>query len=856
MAAQDCIDRVQRAVQAKLGRELTTDELDTIFQRADKFIERGQARGQDIPTIEAELVEFAQDVIVASIIQKNNAARNALHVARLFDTLTTVFGERPDVGIEALLIGLQRDVLGVRDFLGDRISTKQDTVAQMFVADLEKNDLRRLFRNATKTGLDTDIFRAMDQLHRETPDFKGILPEAVEMAKIIDKHNDMLRVEGNRFGAHTRREPGFVTRRIHDTLHMNKDRDGWKAYMREHLDIDRSFPNLRTEDDLDRILGNEFSQLVSGVHLHYQDNLNVSGFKGFSNTAKQISKSRVLHFKTPEAEAEYLRRFGPGDLATAIINSLTNHARDVAIIQNFGPNAKANIDRVFGLLKKEFNGNDAMLTRLGTAQEKVDDKWWPLLSGAAAVPGVSKRAHILTQTDHTVRSINRLSLLPGLLLSQIPDIAIFASVVSREGRGFLTGVGDAIDGLLRGTPKDVREEIISVLGVAVDGAIASVSGRMDVNTNIPGKLSSLEQIMYKYTGSQPWTDRLRTKFAATDSHHMALRSVKSWDQLDPDYQRILRQQGILPEEWGMIQNLRQEMGDGRNYINPERANDLDEGLIITELKRIGVNPTKRRISDFRTELRDKLRGYFHDRASEAVLAPDAKTRAFVTGGLQQGTVGRVLMNQFFALKTFPIAVAQRVLGAETLGRSSDLNATALTGLKIFATDGSAFRGVSQMIVLGTALGYASMVLKDITKGKKPRDPTNPRTIAAAMTQGGGLGIYGDFLFGDLKNRYGGNIITTFAGPGIQDFTSFTDLFVSFMEGDPRADKAFRFLINNTPFVGTGPLRGALDYMILNDIAESLNPGFLRRTERRLKRNLDQEYLFPPSQTPGLLGSIR
>ncbi len=844
--ANECIDRVQSAVEGKLGRKLSDDEIVTIFNRTDKFIERGLARGQDMPQIEIELEKFAQDTITATIIQKNNAARNALHVAKMVDTLSTIFAERPDVGIESMLLGLQRDVLGSRDFLGDRITTKQDAVAQMMVTDLEKSNLAPLFRNATKTGLDDDIFRAMHELHNNAPDFKDIQPEAVEIAKIIDKHNDMLRVEGNRYGAHTGRENGFVTSRVHDTLRMNRDPEGWRAYMMESLDIDRSFPGVDT-DKLSDILSVEYADLVSGVHTHYQDNLNATGFKGFANTAKKLSKERVFHFKSPEAEAEYLRRFGPGDMATAVMNSLTHRARDVAIIQTMGPNAKQNLDRAIDIVAKNYEGNPDLKRKIGTAKEKVDQKWWPSLSGLAATPGVSQAGHVAAVVDHTVRSVNRLSLLPGLVLSQIPDVAIFASTVNREGRGFLTGVWEAIDGVLFGVPQDVKQEVVSVLGVAIDGAIASVSGRMDVNTHMPGKLSNLEQTMYKYTGSQPWTDRMRTKFAATDSHHMALRADKPWAELDADYQRILRQQGIRPEEWGMIRDTRQTMSDERMYVNPEKVTEIPESKIAAELQRTGVKPTKRRVADFRTELRDKMRGYFHDRGDEAVLSPDAKTKAIVTQGAQQGGLKRVALNQFFALKTFPIAVAQRVLGAETLGRSTDLNATALTGLKIFATNGSAFRGVAKMITLGTALGYASMVLKDISKGREPRDPLDPKTIAAAMTQGGGLGIYGDFLFGDLKSRYGGNILTTTAGPGVQDFINISDVFGKWMEGDPAADEMLRLVMNNLPFAGTGPLRTALDYAIVFEMAESLSPGYLKRMEDRMKKNNDQQFFLPPSQ---------
>ena len=45
-----------------------------------------------------------------------------------------------------------------------------------------------------------------------------------------------------------------------------------------------------------------------------------------------------------------------------------------------------------------------------------------------------------------------------------------------------------------------------------------------------------------------------------------------------------------------------------------------------------------------------------------------------------------------------------------------------------------------------------MTLKDLLKGKEPRDPNNlKKTIMAAFLQGGGLGIYGDVLFKEQRD---------------------------------------------------------------------------------------------------------
>ena len=43
-----------------------------------------------------------------------------------------------------------------------------------------------------------------------------------------------------------------------------------------------------------------------------------------------------------------------------------------------------------------------------------------------------------------------------------------------------------------------------------------------------------------------------------------------------------------------------------------------------------------------------------------------------------------------------------------------------------------------------------MTIKDLLKGRSPRDPTKLKSVMAAFLQGGGLGIYGDVLFNETR----------------------------------------------------------------------------------------------------------
>lgn len=154
-------------------------------------------------------------------------------------------------------------------------------------------------------------------------------------------------------------------------------------------------------------------------------------------------------------------------------------------------------------------------------------------------------------------------------------------------------------------------------------------------------------------------------------------------------------------------------------------------------------------------------------------------------------------------------------------------------------------GLAQIIVATTVLGYGAMAVKDLLKGRTPRDPTDWKTILAAMTQGGGAGIYGDFLFGEF-NRFGRTPLESAAGPSLGAASDTLRLWSQLVRGEADGGDALRLALGNTPFVNLFYVRPTLDYLILWDIQEAIAPGTLRRMQRRIERDQGQQMLISPA----------
>jgi len=99
----------------------------------------------------------------------------------------------------------------------------------------------------------------------------------------------------------------------------------------------------------------------------------------------------------------------------------------------------------------------------------------------------------------------------------------------------------------------------------------------------------------------------------------------------------------------------------------------------------------------------------------------------------------------------------------------------------------------------------------------------------------------------MKNRHGGGLLTTIAGPVLGGVQDAADLWGRMKGGDDAAAASFRYVLNNTPFLNLFYLRPTLDYFVLWHIQEFLNPGALKRMERKVEEENAQTFWLRPSE---------
>lgn len=839
MAFQDCIAEVERAA----GRKLSETELETLAEKVDDFIKVARLDTKVADLNEAVMKaadDFAKATVRAAHIERRNAALNKLAKTNLVDYVSVVHKGDYGAGLDATVGGIAS---GKRQSRNSVAASQVAHVNNYLGAFMSRLEMEGVHSHFTSGDLDREIWRAIEQLGKAEPDMKGIPPEAQTIAKIIDEHGEHARVESNKVGSDIGKLPGYLMRQSHDQYKIRAvPYEVWRKQM-DGLDFTRSFPGL-TPEKVETALRGMHTDFAAGVHVKFGSDVSM-GMVGSKNIGKSLSHTRTLHWSSADAAFEYNQKFGSGSVAEGVTAGLRNMASSTALMKIFGPNAEATLDNVIQHFKEKLHdaGDPAALEKFSEKAAWIKDRLWPNITGDANIPHSQLGAKI----SAGVRALQRMSKLGGALLSAPSDIAFYASEVRYQGGNMLSGVVEAIGGLFHGKYTPEMRGILADIGVALDSQISSVAmgaARIDANDVLPGVWAKAQQLFFKANGLQWWTDSLRTTFSLMSAHRLARSASGDWDSLGSGMQRTFGLFGIDSGKWDIMRQGTLKEADGRTYLTPEGVQRLGDEPFAAYLTAKGTEPTAGRIAALRGELVDQFRTYYADRASYAVIEPDAKTRAYMYGSTRPGTWGGEALRHIMLFKSFTASVIQKPLSREIYGRGEQTEL-----LKALRNGNGEILGLANLLVWSTVLGYGSMALKDLAKGKVPRDVTEDpvKVMTAAMLQGGALGIYGDFLFGEFKNRFGGSAVDTFAGPTVSLVNELMGAIGEAKEGTFEAGKMLRTVVNNTPYVNMFYTKALMDYAFMYQASESMSPGYLRRMERRALEEKNQTYLFPPSQ---------
>jgi GNAT superfamily N-acetyltransferase len=852
-AAADKLENDAQAVDAMRSQmpDITAEEIDELLVGLRTQVKnlRGMSRkarealvaGDKAAALQPEAMQaadmLANNLQLAAVIERRNAALN-LNARLKATSFVNQFREKEldFEGFAALLVGSERVRTGARISVDAEAKAFRGEFVGGLLADMEKAGLNQAFISGR---FDRDIYDAMWRMGADTPDMTGLSPEVIKMAEIINKYQNAARNRRNRFGAWIRDLQGYITRQTHDMFKIRAvTQDEWVNVVKDKIDLPKMI-RLGIIDEADPIgsLQSMYNDFASGSHMKpmaAEEDIVALG-RG-SNLAKRESVSRTLYFKDGLAAYDYHAQFGGRRLAEEVLIGLDRSAMSASLLKTLGTNPEATLTRLLDEYEESLKTNPERFDKFRSQRGAIMNLL-AQVDGTVFMPGNVTAAKV----NAFLRSWTSMAKLGGALISSVSDLAGYAAELRyAQNKNMYSGLADSVGALLKGRAKGERADILGSLGVFYESVSSGVSARFDSPELVSGKMAAAMQAFFRLNGLSWWTEVLRDGAALAHSNYMAMQSSKAFNDINPELRRLLTLYNIDAGKWDLMRMGQLRSADGKMYLTPEALRTLPQESLEGYIRSVGRTVSPAAVQNLIDDLSQTMRIMFIDRAHHAVLEPNARNRAFMLRGTKPGTVPGEILRYIGQFKSFSVAITQSVLGREVYGRGYD------TVGEYLRKGRGDMLGLAHMIGLYGLLGYGAMSIKDLIKGREPRDPMSVQTVIASLAQGGGLGLYGDFLFGEYS-RFGKSLVSSIAGPVAGAADTVAELYTRVRNGDDVAAVSFKALLDNTPFANLFWLRPLLDYAILFNIQESLNPGYLRRMERRVERQNEQRFLFKPSE---------
>jgi len=823
----DCRDVAKRASRNRLSDE----QIDEILQDLEAV-----KKSKLFPLSDAESAIFIRgetmkrDTDLARKIEKRNRYMNILKEQRIMalaERADEAVGN-PSLGLEAALVGVNSPFFESGRSVAAIGQALESSYFGGLISDLKAKGLLTKYDNM-KGEFEKSVVLVLGDLNLKKPKgVPGASADAKAIAEIMFKYQRAALQRENQAGAYIRLKQGRVVGTVHDRAKMLKaTKDSWKNTIRDKLD----YENMEIAPErIEGFLDSAYATLTTGVRKTTHRTEVSRSFKGTKNLARQESEGSLFIFNDAEAWYNYDQEFGRASLREAFTEDLQSAARATALLEVFGTNPEAMMDKIIDRLEVKYR-DDPDPQKLKDIQRR-DSRIPYAVNFESALKEVTGEINDPFNINSAtimkgLRDVQTMSKLGGVFLASLADTAFISSARIYQGRSLLDAWADGFSAVVKGAPKGKLREYADRLGAGLEGQLGNFYGRFNAADDFPGATNKLMRQFFKLNLLGPWTDSNKRGVALMISNDLGVEAANKFDKVQEDLKRILGIYGIGKEQWDIARKATEKGPDGRMYLMPDNIED--------------------------PRIKESLFTLLVSEVDNSVISPGARERAMVRRGYRPGTAAGEAIRTMGQFKSFGVTVVSKVYGRHMYGYGAKTKREQLQrGI-------GANMGLINTIVGTTVLGYFVMQLKELVKGRDLRPPSK-ETLLAAMLQGGGAGIYGDFLFGEA-NRYGGGMLATVAGPGATTIFDFADNLAKTRDVvlggdvDARLDWV-RFFKSNLPFGNVFYTKPVLDYLIWYQLQETINPGYLRRMERRVERENDQTFFIPPSSIVQTGGGFR
>lgn len=802
---------------AVAGKEISQTDADRLRGRYEAF--RNDAATGGAANAGEEAKRSLAEALKAEAREKRRRAKLALANIRQMDadlkSHVTPGGKR-DIGA-AMLDKLEH--FGTARF--SSVEGRRKAIVGMAHAKME--EVLHHFRRGAVGG---------DKTRWNKADLKNVLKEAFGedtgdaaakgLARAWSDTAEWLRRRYNTAGGAIGKLENWGMPQHHDARALRKaGREPWKEFIRPRLDVARMKDPLTgkplTAKQLEVMLDETWLAIATEG---WSKKAPTRQAAGRGALAAQRADHRYLHFRDADTWLEYQTAFGGGsDVFAAMMGHLNGMAKDIAALEVLGPNPGGTIEWMKQAVRKEAEhvaagqpgrlggrSGDKALDYAATIEKRLNAVWGSL-RGNLETPVNSTWANGLA----AFRSLITASVLGSAAISSISDVG--TSMIARRFAGL--PAAHAVPEIVKSFATMTRREAVRA-GLVLDSAmnVFHAQARYVGTLQGPEWASYIADRVLTFSGLTPWTQGARHAFGLAFQAEAAARVALPFDQLPDAFRATFARHGITARDWEMMRKVR--LHEDQLLRPAEIAEQADERLAERYLEMIQSE----------TEF--------------AVPSGAHRSRTALLDQNQPGTLIGELLRSFAQFKSFG-AVFVFLHGAR------------MHGMVAGKEYGSAAAYAGSLLLSTTLFGAAAYQAKQVAAGRDPQDVADPAFWGAALLQGGGLGIYGDFLFSNL-NRYGGGFATTISGPTVQranDFWTLTAGNVAQLFSGEKTHfgrELVKFARGNTPGSNIWYLRLAFERVVFDQLQFLADPEAnkaFKRKQQTYRRETGQEFFWAP-----------
>lgn len=642
---------------------------------------------------------------------------------------------------------------------------------------------------------------------------------ARELAQAWSKAAEYLRQRFNAAGGAISKRVDWGLPQFHNTLAVRK------ASFQEWRDF--IVPKLNTQKMIDEQTGAAFT--TARLELALKDVYETISSDGLAfmkpggvGRGKSVSSRhtdhRFLVFNTADDWMEYQKKFGNPDAFDTMMGHVSTMSRDIAMLEIFGPNPDATITFMKQTIAKRAAGDVKMEDKARKAAKSIDNLYG-VMSGRANAPVNSFFGNSMAGLRQLLQSAQ----LGAASIAAITDVNFQRIARASAGLPQTKLISDYLKQL---NPLSVEEKgrLAIRLGLIAEGwmSIAAAQQRYVGDISGPEITRRIADFTMKASLLSPMTNAGRWSFGMEFYGTLADNVGKTFDELDDALRNTMEKYGIGRDKWDIMRSTEMYDYEGAKFLRPE---DIE--------LREDISPRLAR------DLSTRVMEMVETEMEYAVPSTTVKGRTALVGETQPGTLSGEFLRSFAMYKGFGVSL---------------VNFHLMRGLNQAGAKGKG-KYFADLLISTTVMGALALQLKEMSKGRDPRPMTDTEFWMAAFLQGGGLGIYGDFLFSDV-NRFDRGLAETVAGPVVGFGNDLKNLTIGNLmeaasgEDTNIASEMINFAGRYTPGSSLWYMRLGLERLVLDQMRLATDKKArqkFRKLEGRYRRDTGQKYWWRPGR---------